>query len=172
MAKQVVKLTSLQYVSRIVCRYGPFDTTSVGTREFARRTNSSKLKKTNRKCEVSSEVVHDGSDARVEFSFDDGSTHTLPSSNLSLNQIIQRMNQKRGQIMLLEQYKLNPGQAEEMKKIDEHFKQVEEVLGFNNVLFEIPTSQGMAGIPIEPATEEEIERLNLQQLLQESYQES
>jgi len=167
MAKRLVKLESLQYVAQIVCKYGPFDTSSIGTREFMRRASSKKIKETNRKCEISQEVLHDGSEPRIDFAFEDGSKHTLPSSNLSLNQITQRLNQKRGQIMLLEQYKLNPGRSKEMNEIEEHFKTVQDVMGFENVLFEIPTGQGLSSVPIESATAEEIESLNLVARLQD-----
>ena len=167
MAKRLVKLRSLEFVSKIVCKFPAFDGTSAGTREFLRRVGSTKLKETNRKCEIKHEVLHDGSAAHVEFAFDDGSKETLQTSGLSLNQITHRMNQRRGQIMVVDQYKQNPGAADEMKKIEEHYKTVNDILGFHGVLFEIPTGKGLTSIPIEKVPPEEVEKLDLVRRLYE-----
>jgi hypothetical protein len=167
MAKRLVKLESLEFVSKIVCKFPAFDNTSVGTREFLRRLGAAKLKNTNPKCEIKHEVLRDGSPAAIEFAFDDGTKHTLLTSGLTLNQITQRVNQKRVQIRLVEMYKLNPGDAEPLKALREHFKNVEAVLGFDKVLFEIPTGQGLTSVPIEQATAEEIKELNLEQHFRE-----
>ena len=167
MAKQLVKLESLEFVSKIVCKFPAFDSTSVGTREFLRRLGAAKLKNTNPKCEIKHEVLRDGSPAAVEFAFDDGSKHTLLTSGLSLNQIAQRVNQRRGQIMLVEQYKINPGDAEQLKGLREYLKMLDGILGFDGVVFEIPTGKGMTSVPIEQATAEEIKQFDLEQRFRE-----
>ena len=161
MSKQVVKLQTLEFVKRIVCRFGAFDASSTGTREFLNRVTSKKLKETNRKCEIKHQILHDGSPTRVEFAFDDGSEHTLKSGGMSIRQITQRMNQKRGQIVLLEQLKLNPDKIDFMKEVEGHFKDLEETVGFDNVLFEVPYKRGLGSFNVEPVTDEEAEKYNL-----------
>ena len=99
------------------------------------------------------------------FTFDDGSKHELTTGGLSLHQISQRLNQKRGMIDVLENWKNNPNRSKETEEIAAHFKNVEEKLGFGNVLWEIPTGKHLNDLPMEPATEEEISKYNLEERL-------
>ena len=162
MAKKLIKLQSLQHISKIVGRYGAYDATTVGMKEFLRRIGTTKMRATNRKCEISRELLRTGSHPpQIEFSFEDGTQHTLDCGGLSLNQITQRLKQKVGQIVLLEELKVNPKEQEYTKEVDDYFKELNEAMGFGGVIWEIPTRKGMGSIPIEDVTAEDVEEHDL-----------
>ena len=69
--------------------------------------------------------------------------------------------------MLVEQYKINPGDAEQLKGLREYLKMLDGILGFDGVVFEIPTGKGMTSVPIEQATAEEIKQFDLEQRFRE-----
>jgi hypothetical protein len=161
MSKNLIKLTSLEFVSKVVVKYHPLDGQSVGTREFLRRAGAAELRETNRKCEVVQKLLdRPGEPCSVDFTFSDGSERSLQSTGMSWLQITHRMNQKRGMLMVEEQYKQNPAEKETLKAISEHFKQLES-LGFDSVPFEIHTSKYMNGVEVHDVSDAEAVELGL-----------
>ncbi|XP_064010051.1 large ribosomal subunit protein mL53 [Pogoniulus pusillus] len=73
----------LRPVKSIVVRFCPFETNVESTRKFLQRINHKNIQATNRNCEVTADVRHDGSEPVVDVKFADGDRLIMKGANLT-----------------------------------------------------------------------------------------
>ncbi|NXN12501.1 RM53 protein, partial [Indicator maculatus] len=73
----------LRPVKSIVVRFCPFETNVESTRKFLQCINHKKIQATNRNCEVTADVRHDGSEPLVDVKFADGDRLIMKGANLT-----------------------------------------------------------------------------------------
>ncbi|XP_008491739.1 39S ribosomal protein L53, mitochondrial [Calypte anna] len=73
----------LRPVKSIVVRFCPFESNVQSTREFLGYINHKRIQNTNRNCEVTADVRHDGSEPVVDVMFADGDRLIMKGANLT-----------------------------------------------------------------------------------------
>ncbi|NXL59796.1 RM53 protein, partial [Chordeiles acutipennis] len=73
----------LRPVKSIVVRFCPFEPNVESTRKFLGYINHKKIQATNRNCEVTADVRHDGSEPLVDVMFADGERLLMKGANLT-----------------------------------------------------------------------------------------
>ncbi|NXW41737.1 RM53 protein, partial [Nyctiprogne leucopyga] len=73
----------LRPVKSIVVRFCPFEPNVESTRKFLGYINHKKVQATNRNCEVTADVRHDGSEPLVDVMFADGERLLMKGANLT-----------------------------------------------------------------------------------------
>ncbi|OPJ83600.1 large ribosomal subunit protein mL53 [Patagioenas fasciata] len=73
----------LRPVKSIVVRFCPFESDVESTRKFLQYINHKKIQATNRNCEVTADVRHDGSEPLVDVRFADGERLIMKGANLT-----------------------------------------------------------------------------------------
>ncbi|NWH66051.1 RM53 protein, partial [Geococcyx californianus] len=73
----------LRPVKRIVVRFCPFEPNVESTRKFLGCIHDKKIQTTNRNCEVTADVRHDGSEPLVDVTFVDGERLIMKGANLT-----------------------------------------------------------------------------------------
>ncbi|NXY67032.1 RM53 protein, partial [Glareola pratincola] len=73
----------LRPVKSIVVRFCPFESNVESTREFLGCISHKKIQATNRNCEVTVDVRHDGSEPLVDVMFADGERLIMKGANLT-----------------------------------------------------------------------------------------
>ncbi|XP_005499533.2 large ribosomal subunit protein mL53 [Columba livia] len=73
----------LRPVKSILVRFCPFESDVESTRKFLQYINHKKIQDTNRNCEVTADVRHDGSEPLVDVRFADGERLIMKGANLT-----------------------------------------------------------------------------------------
>ncbi|XP_061851143.1 large ribosomal subunit protein mL53 [Colius striatus] len=73
----------LRPVKSIMVRFCPFESNVEATREFLRYISHKRIQTTNRNCEVTADVRHDGSEPLVDVMFADGERLIMKGANLT-----------------------------------------------------------------------------------------
>ncbi|NXX93632.1 RM53 protein, partial [Centropus bengalensis] len=73
----------LRPVKSIAVRFCPFEPNVESTRKFLGCINHKKIQATNRNCEVTADVRHDGSEPLVDVMFADGDRLIMKGANLT-----------------------------------------------------------------------------------------
>ena len=92
MAKLARRLRSLDFVAKVTGTFDPYDATSKGLKEFMRRVQGAKLKKTNDKCVVTVKLLECRSPSTILFEFADGNSKLIETSGLQHTDITEAMN--------------------------------------------------------------------------------
>ncbi|KAM6318866.1 large ribosomal subunit protein mL53 [Aegotheles albertisi] len=78
----------LRPVKSIVVRFCPFESNVESTRKFLGHINHKKIQATNRNCEVTADVRHDGSEPLVDVMFADGERLIMKGANLTTAEML------------------------------------------------------------------------------------
>ncbi|NWW96089.1 RM53 protein, partial [Rhynochetos jubatus] len=73
----------LRPVKSILVRFCPFESNVESTRKFLECIHHKKIQATNRNCEVTADVRHDGSEPLVDVMFADGERLIMKGANLT-----------------------------------------------------------------------------------------
>ncbi|TRY84369.1 hypothetical protein DNTS_025456 [Danionella cerebrum] len=79
---------ALKVVNKIIIRFCPFEPNSRSVREFLTLVTSRKVRDSNKKCEIVTEVKHDSSEPAVDITFLDGEQLIMKTKNLTSKEMI------------------------------------------------------------------------------------
>ncbi|XP_065525481.1 large ribosomal subunit protein mL53 [Lathamus discolor] len=78
----------LRPVKSIVVRFCPFESNVESTRNFLGYINHKRIQATNKNCEVTADVRHDGSEPLVDVMFVDGDRLIMKGANLTTAEML------------------------------------------------------------------------------------
>ncbi|NXK94284.1 RM53 protein, partial [Formicarius rufipectus] len=81
----------LRPVKSILVRFCPFESNVESTRKFLQCIYHKKIQATNRNCEVTADVRHDGSEPLVDVMFVDGDRLIMKGANLTTGEMLKAL---------------------------------------------------------------------------------
>ena len=85
---------NLRFISKIKVVFNPFEWETASAREFLRILDTQKVRDSNPKCQVHSEISKENNHPKIEVLFADKETMLIETENLNVTDILSQFNMK------------------------------------------------------------------------------
>ncbi|XP_054754087.2 large ribosomal subunit protein mL53-like [Lytechinus pictus] len=90
MAAPIGELITLRFVKQITIEFCPWEKNVRSVRQFLSYIGNSKVRNTNQKCILKTNIKHDGTAPAVHINYADGQNLLFKTSHLSLSEMVQK----------------------------------------------------------------------------------